>query len=356
MNTKKWLIYGATGYTGKLIAEFAKEKGLEPVLAGRNKGKLQELADKYGFSYKAFSLDSVGEIETHIREFDLVLHCAGPFIETADPMSEACIRTGTHYLDITGEIPVYELLHAKSERASSQKVVLIPGVGFDIVPTDCVASMIKTQLPSATELDLGFWGLGGVSAGTAKSALAQAPYGSKIRRDGKITQIPQFSLQKEFQMDGKKKTLYSIPWGDVYTAHVSTGIPNITVYTFVPQDAVKISKLMTLGMPLLKNDWVLKMAQSAVDLFIEGPDEDTRKTGKTIVVGEGRNPEGKSVRVEIQTCEGYKFTALSALEAVSKILFPTEKGESWKKSGFLTPSLAFGEKFVFEIPGTKAQN
>jgi len=270
-------------------------------------------------------------------------------------MAEACIATKTHYLDITGEIPVYELLHSKDAKAREHSVLLLPGVGFDIVPTDCVAAQIKRWLPDASELHLGFIGLGGgISAGTAKSALAQLPYGSKIRRNGKLLSVPQFHLSREFQILGRKKTLYSIPWGDVFTAYYSTGIPDITVYTFIPKDWVRISRFAAPVLPLFKNNLILNLAQSAVELFVKGPDHESRKKGKAVIVGYGKNPDGKEVEIEIQTAEGYLFTAMSALLSVQKVLQKLQAGEL--TIGFSTPSLVFGADFVYEIPGTKSQN
>lgn len=346
------MIYGATGFTGQLIVEICKQKNLTPTLAGRNPEKTKILADKYGLEWKSFGLENPSIVAKQIQDYELVLHCAGPFIETAEPMAEACIATNTHYLDITGEIPVYELLYNKHEKAKSQKVLLLPGVGFDIVPTDCVAMQIKRWLPDATELCLGFMGLSSISKGTAKSALAQAPYGSVIRKDGKLTRIPQFSLKREFKIMGRKKTLYSIPWGDVFTAYISTGIPNVSVYTYVPNEVLKMSWVMNLFSPMLKNKPILHAAQNLIDLFVKGPDENLRQRGFSYVVGYGKNAEGKEVEIEIRTKEGYQFTAESAVLAVQKILEQSVQ----IPGGFSTPSLTFGADFVYEIPGTVAQN
>ncbi|MCC5813971.1 MAG: saccharopine dehydrogenase NADP-binding domain-containing protein [Leptospira sp.] len=347
MKEKKWLLYGATGYTGELIAELCKERGIKPVLGGRNSQKLKAMAMKLGMEWVSFPLNDAKTVAHNLEGFCAVLHCAGPFIDTAEVMVDACLETKTHYLDITGEIPVYELLHSKDSLAQKAGILVLPGVGFDIVPTDCVAAQVKRWMPEATELSLAFVGLGGVSAGTAKSALAQAPYGSKIRKDGTIVSIPQFQLSQNFMINGEEKKLYSIPWGDVFTSYISTGIPNISVYTHVPDEVVRLSQIMNSAMPIFKNNWILSAAQSAIGFFIKGPDENTRNTGKTTVIGRGTNPEGKSIEIEIQTIEGYRFTAEAALLAVQKVL------ENPPKPGFSTPSLTFGADFVLEIPGTK---
>jgi short subunit dehydrogenase-like uncharacterized protein len=345
-----WLIYGANGYTGKLILDLCKEKGLNPVIAGRNPKKIEELAREYGFEWKAFSLDNHAIIVQNIEEFELVLHCAGPFIKTAEPMAKACIESSTHYLDITGEIPVYDLLHKLGKTAEKAKTLLLPGVGFDIVPTDCAAAMVKRDLPDAAELAIAFMGLGGISAGTAKSALAQAPEGSKIRKSGRLITVPQLSLTKVFRIAGQEREMVSIPWGDVFTAYISTGIPDIAVYTYMPSEMIRIGKLFQFASPLLRNPTVLSLAQSAVGVLMDGPNEKVRESGKTFVVAIGRTAKGKTYEIGLESVEGYKFTALSAVLSVQKIL---KKVPGY---GFFTPSLALGPDFVLEIPGTRKSN
>lgn len=108
-NDSNWIIYGANGYTGELIAREAVRQGLKPTLAGRNKAKVEALAQELGLDYKAFGLDNVDAVSQQLQGFKLVMHCAGPFSATSKPMMEACIKAGTHYLDITGEISVFEL-------------------------------------------------------------------------------------------------------------------------------------------------------------------------------------------------------------------------------------------------------
>ena len=139
----KFLLYGANGYTGQLIIRYAEDYGLKPVIAGRSKEKIESLANKFGLDYKVFSLDNEPEMDAVLGEFDLVLHAAGPFMYTAKPMMEACIRTNTHYLDITGEIAVFEMAHRFDKAAKESSIVMMPGVGFDVVPTDCMALYLK---------------------------------------------------------------------------------------------------------------------------------------------------------------------------------------------------------------------
>jgi len=110
--------YGATGYTGKLAARTAKEKGLEPILAGRNEAKLKALAEPLGFQYRTFDLSDKAKLDKALGEADAVLHIAGPFSATSEPMADASLRARTHYLDITGEIDVFEALAARNAEAT----------------------------------------------------------------------------------------------------------------------------------------------------------------------------------------------------------------------------------------------
>ncbi|NCN11321.1 MAG: NAD(P)H-binding protein [Leptospira sp.] len=346
----KWLLYGATGYTGKLIARLAKEREESPVLAGRNPTKLKLLSQELNLEWIAFDLSSINEVAKHLENFDTVLHCAGPFAVTVEIMAQACLKSKTNYLDITGEIPVFEYLHKLESQAKDVGIFFLPGVGFDVVPTDCAAAMAKSEMPDATELDLLFVGFGGVSAGTAKSVIAQAPNGSLIRKDGILTKVPQFSISKEFFIEGKFQKLYALPWGDVYTSYISTKIPNIKVFTKFSESVVSIGKFTQPTSFLLKNKTFLKMAQALIGFLIKGPDEKMREKGRTIVQAIVRNSKDEKLTVQIDTLEGYRFTSESALLAIQKISYKSIG------SGFFTPSLAFGKDFVLEIPGTKRSN
>lgn len=210
---KNWLLYGANGYSGELIARKAVERGQKPILAGRAESKIQPLAEELGLPFRIFSLENSKEVQAQILDCFLVLNCAGPFTETALPMAETCIESGVHYLDITGEISVYETLYSLSSKALAKKVMLLPGVGFDVVPTDCLAVMLKEKLPKAHSLELGFSGFTDISGGTLKSMLAQLPHGSRVRRNGKIETIPQLSLKKVVEISGKYAEFFAIPWG-----------------------------------------------------------------------------------------------------------------------------------------------
>ncbi|MCA9269835.1 MAG: saccharopine dehydrogenase NADP-binding domain-containing protein, partial [Planctomycetales bacterium] len=99
-NSPTWMLYGAYGYTGRLIAREAAARGMRPTLAGRDADKLRPLADELQLPLQAFSLDDTASVAAKLEGFALVLNCAGPFSQTAGPMIEACLQSRTHYLDI----------------------------------------------------------------------------------------------------------------------------------------------------------------------------------------------------------------------------------------------------------------
>src|SRR6187431_229393 len=187
MQSTQFLLYGANGYTGQLIARLSATYDLHPILAGRNEEAIQQLAEELQLPYRVVDLNNAGQLQKTLKEVSLVLHAAGPFQLTARPMIEACIATGTHYIDITGEIPVFELAKQFNDAAVRSGIVLMPGVGFDVVPTDCVAMFLKNRLPDATNLQLAFAGLGGsLSHGTATTMVMGLGEGGAVRENGKI--------------------------------------------------------------------------------------------------------------------------------------------------------------------------
>src|SRR5829696_9691603 len=241
--SNRFLIYGANGYTGELITRFAAERGMTPILAGRNAIAVEELAKKHHLEYRVFSLDETDRLDAALQEVDMVLHCAGPFSITSRPMAEACLRNKKHYTDITGEIAVFEAMAALDQKARDAGVMVMPGVGFDVVPGDCMAKHLKDRLPTATHLSLAFYGMGRLSHGTQATMTMNVGSGGAIRKDGKITSVPAAWKTREIDFGEVTKTGVTIPWGDVATAFYSTAIPNIEVFTVVPPANLKMMKM-----------------------------------------------------------------------------------------------------------------
>ena len=343
-----FLIYGANGYTGELITRMAAERGLKPILAGRNEAKIADLAAKYGFEYRVFSLEDTAKVDAALQEVDMVLHCAGPFSITSQLMVEACIRNKKHYTDITGEISVFETCAAFGKKAEAAGIMVMPGVGFDVVPSDCLARHLKDRLPSATNLSLAFYGVGRLSHGTAATMTMNIGKGGAIRKDGKITGVKAAWKTQEIDFGEVIKTGVTIPWGDVSTAFYSTGIPNIEVFTVVPPSNLKMMKASRYLGWLLATGPFQSYLQGKIPAG--GPSDKERAKGKTLLWGKASDTDGNTVESRMQGPEGYTITAIAALNIAEKILAGNFT------AGYQTPAKAYGADLVLEIDGVTRQD
>jgi len=340
-----FLIYGANGYTGELIAREAARRGMKPILSGRSQTKVEPLAKELNLTCRTFSLEDKKSLEYTLKEVDFVIHCAGPFSLTSAKMVEACLRLGKHYLDITGEISVFEAMARRGEEAKKSEAMIMPGVGFDVVPSDCLALHLKNQLPSATNLTLAFYGLGGISHGTQATMTMNIGNGGAIRRDGEIQRVPAAYKTREINFGEFSKTAVTIPWGDVATAFYSTEIPNIEVYTVLPEANLKLLKLSRYIGWLLKTKPVQNYLQKQIP--IGGPNAEERAKGKTYLWGEASDKQGNRIEARLICPEGYTTTILTALKIAEKIL------DGNFCAGFQTPAKCYGANLILEIEGTK---
>ncbi|MGP6459796.1 saccharopine dehydrogenase family protein [Pseudomonas parakoreensis] len=342
----KWMIYGANGYTGELIARAAVSRGLKPVLAGRSRDKVEALARELGLEARVFGLEDEVRLLAQIKGHDLVLHCAGPFSATAAPMMEACLRANAHYLDITGEIAVFEHAQSLNDRARAAGVVICPGVGFDVVPTDCVAAALKNAMPDATHLALGFDSRSSFSPGTAKTSIEGMAQGGKLRRDGKIISVPLAYRVRRIDFGAGEKLAMTIPWGDVSTAWYTTGIANIEV--FIPGSAgmIRGARFANWIRPLLGFPFVQRMLKARIGKTVIGPDQEKRDDQGTHVWGEVRNARGDCKTARVHTANVYSLTIDAALEVVDYLLQMRPTG------GAYTPALLLGAELVTRLPGS----
>ena len=337
---KKIFIYGAYGYTGKLIVEAAVEQGLKPILGGRSAKKLAPLAKQYELEHIAFDVANKDEWEKLLPGIDLVLNCAGPFALTVEHVVPACLRHNSHYLDITGEIEVFSYIASLNKEAVSAGVVLMPGVGFDIVPTDCLSAKLKERLPGGTHLELAFQGNSGVSRGTALSMARRYHEGGMIRENSKLLKVPIAYEVRDIEFGGKTRLCITIPWGDVYTAYFTTGIGNIKVFTGVSR------KTLNSLLSFKKLKWAARtaivqwMMKSIIKRRVIGPSLEKRSTYITYLWGRISDGNGKSVTMEMQTMESYQLTAFTAIEAAKQVLTGNIE------SGYKTPAGAFGSSFI----------
>lgn len=346
MENSEIIIYGAYGYTGELIVRRCQEKGLRPLLSGRNEAKLKAVAGKYAFPYQVADLQK-NDLDKLLAGSKVVIHAAGPFIHTSKPMVEACICNKVHYTDITGEIDVFAQARTYDAQAKAAEIMLLPGTGFDIVPSDCLAAHLKSRMPAANDLVMAFYSAGKSSRGTSLTVVEGLGEGGTIRTNGKLKQVPEAYDVKRFDFEGKKRTAATIPWGDVYTAFYSTGIPNVKVYMAMPPKVINGLKWGRWFGWLLRTEFVKKRARAKIRAGQAGPTDEQRAKSFMSLTGTVTDKQGNSLTSTIKTPEGYTLTAMSAVEIAQRIAAGNYK------AGWQTPSLVYGKNLVCEISGAK---
>lgn len=340
----QWMIYGANGYSAQLAAEKAVTQGLTPILAGRNKAVIQAIADRLGLEARIFDLSDIQAVAKQLADVKVVSHCAGPFSATAKAMMQACIEAGTHYTDITGEISVFEMAQEMNEQAARADIVLCPGVGFDVIPTDCMANYLQQAMPDATELNLAFSGNMSMSPGTAKTTVEGLSEGMKVRRDGKLVSVGRGYRMRDIDYGDGVKLSSVIPWGDISTSYWQTKIPNISVYT--PHSGGKLGVyLFPVIKTLLKSNFIQNFAKKKIEEKVTGPDLSQRESGMTHVWGEVKNPSGKTIAARITVPNGYTVTMDGILMTAKYLMGYNGDG------GCYTPSQIMGSELAEQLPG-----
>lgn len=340
-----FLIYGAYGYTGSLIARAAVARGMTPTLAGRDEQRLRVLAEELVLPYRVVDLADAAPLDAALEASELVLHCAGPFAHTAAPMAKACLRTSTDYLDITGEVDVFEMLAALDEPAQEAGAMLLPGVGFDVVPTDCLAAYLHSQQPDAVQLEMAIWGRGGISRGTATTALEHLGEGGAIRRNGTLQSVPTGWRTRTVDFGTGPVEVVTLPWGDLTTAYHSTGIPNITTYARIPAAAQWLVRVGGALAGMLATAPIQSLLKRYVQQGAPGPTAEERARGASFVWGEVLNEAGQRVAARLRGPEMYDLTVKAALAAVERAR------EGCRAPGFQTPSTVFGADFAVHLDG-----
>jgi len=344
---RPWMIYGATGYTGELIAREARRQGLAPILAGRGP-RVTALATELGLPSRVFSLTDAPVARRALDGVAVLAHCAGPFAATFAPMIDACLAAKAHYVDITGEIDVFLAAEKKRDEARAAGIVVCPGVGFDVIPTDCVAACLVEALPDATQLALGFKGLPVMSPGTARTSVEGTRHGARLRRNGAIVTEALGERTRTIDFGNGPRLAMAIPWGDVATAYFTTGIANVEVYVPVSHNALARLRRLAWMQPLL-HAWPLRaVASGAAAWRNPGPSQKQRDTEKTWVWGEARNERGLVRTARLVTSNGYRLTVDGALMAVRALLARAPG------AGYFTPSQLLGARCVERLPGCSA--
>lgn len=336
------MLYGANGYTGEITAEEAARRGMRPILAGRSEARVRPIAERLGLPWRAFEL---ADAAANLDGVDLLLLTAGPFSATSAPAVGACLARGVHYLDITGELGVFEAVFARDAEARARGCVLMPGCGFDVVPSDCLAVSLKDALPDADTLELAFYSPGGPSAGTAKTAIENLPRGGAARVGGRIERVPAAWRTRRVPFRDRERTAVSIPWGDIATAFRSTKIPNITVYLAMPPGQISRMKLLRYVRPLLGLGPVQRLLKGLAERHVAGPTAEARATSQMQLWGRASTGAGGAVEGTLVTPEGYELTVRASLAVVERARGGAVEPGAW------TPGQAFGGAFVSGIEG-----
>ncbi|HRI78862.1 MAG TPA: saccharopine dehydrogenase NADP-binding domain-containing protein [Cyclobacteriaceae bacterium] len=347
-NSVQIVVYGSYGYTGKLIVKLCKNKKLEVVLAGRNEASLKLQSQETGYPYQVVDSQDAEGLKKLLQPAALVIHCGGPFRYTAKTMAAACLATQTHYTDITGEYLVFESLPELDAAAKEINIMIMPGTGFDVVPSDCLALHLKNRLPSATHLQLAFtMSKGGLSRGTKKSMTEGLGDGGLIRKNGKLTHINLGDKSLDIDFGSFRSKALCIPWGDISTAWRSTGIPNIEVYTGATDKMISNARMTKYFNWFLRMRWVKNIALKQIDKKAPGPSDEKRESGRSFLWGKVKDDSGKECVSRLETVSGYSLTAITAVLIAEKIL----KGNF--RAGYQTPAMAYGPDLILEVDTTK---
>lgn len=343
----QWMIYGANGYTGRLIAEEAARRGLRPILAGRNRAAMERLAGELTCPARVFELGETERTRANLADCKLVLNCAGPFSATALPLIAGAIAARAHYLDITGEIACLETAHSRHEEAVAAGVALIPAVGFDVVPSDCLAAQVASRVEAPIRLELAIRVGKKLSPGTAKTMLQMMPDGGRARIDGRIERVPTAWKVREIPFSSGPRTAMTIPWGDVSTAYYSTGIPNIETYMALSPKRIRWAKRLSSLVPLARLGVVRRWLNRQIERRLPGPTEEQRRQGRGEMWACVTGRDGAAAEATLETPEGYALTVQTALAAVERLLAQPPP------PGFHTPSRAFGADFIEQFDGAR---
>ena len=341
---RRLLLYGAYGYTGRLTAELAAAKQSDVILAGRNRDALAGLGDRLGLPTRTVALNDAKQLSEALKDIECVVHMAGPFATTSAPMLDACLATQTNYVDITGEIEVFEAMWSREEEIKRAGITVVPGAGFDVVPTDCLAAYVASKLERPVSLIMALRGLESASQGTLRTAIRQVSKPVLCRRVGAIVALDDRST-RWIDFGTGDEPFVPVSWGDVATAFHSTGIGNITVYfrrTKLLRSADIFGKLFG---PLLRSPFGQRGLAAIVRGFPEGPSQAEKIGHRATIWAEAVDHSGRSSKATLSTQDPYDFTASSALEISSRI------GSLRVALGLVTPSQAFGADFVLSLPG-----
>lgn len=345
MTHPPWMLYGASGHTGTLIAEEAVRRGHSPLLAGRSQERLVPLAERLGLEWLVVDRDTEAFTKA-VAEVDLVFQAAGPFDVTSEPVLQACLAGGTHYADIANELSVFRMMHSYDEAARQRGVTLMTGAGFGVIATDPLAKHVVDQLPDATRLEVAILVYNSFrSAGATKTGLKIVSQGGSTWKNGERVHQRLGKGAKRILFPDGEHTMIPAPLGDLEAIHTSTGIPTITIYSSeLPSGTFARPALPLLGQ-VLRVGAFRRHLEHVVDQRTRGTPLHT-ESGKSYTWVHAVNQRGMEAQAWLEMGEGYLFSASASVRAVEQIFDKRPRGA-------MTPAQAFGTDFVLDIPGTK---
>lgn len=341
------LIYGANGYTGRQIAAAALARGLQPIVAGRNPAQIAAIGRQLGLPQRSFDLHDPQAVRQGLAGVSVVLHCAGPFSATAQPMLDGCIAAGAHYLDITGEYQVMDAIAARNAELLQAGIMAMSGTGMYVVPSDCLAAHMQRRLPDATSLELYIRALERLSPGTASTFVENMGLPNLVRENGVLVERPAGADRRLVDFQGKRVKLVGLPWGDISSAWHTTGIPDIAVYMSLMPGAAPMMRLGGFFPGMLQRPGVQRFFMAQARRWISGPSAAYQSGQTAEFIAVASNARGQQCRTYLQVKEGYAFTVDSAVEIAMRVL------AGKLQPGFRTPGGLFGPDFVLELQGSR---
>lgn len=335
------LLYGATGFTGREVAS-ALASTIDIILAGRDPVKLRAVAEPLGLPWLAFDLTDPSHIDAALQDIDVVLHAAGPFEITARPMIDSCLRTGTHYLDLGGEWPVFLDAMKYDAAAKAADIMVLPGVGLTVAASDCLLASAKERWPDTVRFCLGISRAQVISRGSVESATRLLSSDVIIRRKGALETVPAGSLVRAFDFGRGLSETVAMSWADVVTATITTGVEDVEVYSEMHWPERAGYRASAMAMEIAGSKPLQQIGGAFARTWPSGPSEEARDAASFSMVVEALDPWRRVRRLAMRTMNGYDFSVVTASEAVRKTLSGTVK------SGFQTPALAFGASFIFD--------
>lgn len=347
MVRRRILIYGGTGYTGRLIVEHARKLRRSPIVAGRSADRVQALAARLGVSGRVVALDRPDALDQALGDVGVLINAASPFAQSAPALIESCLRTRTHYLDITGELPVFRDAFGYDAAARKRGIMIMPGVGLGVVASDCLAMHVAARVPNAKYLRIALLRPDSFSRGSFRSALGLSNSRVTIRQNGRLISVPVGRLQRAFDYGDGKRESVAVSWADVFTAYHSTGIRNIETYfeaDFISRTLYQVGAGIadTMRLPPVQR-WLDVATRS----WPEGPSPRRRRMEKCVIVAEAEDSWRRCSGARLETPDGYSFTAETAVAVGQRVA----RGDFLP--GFQTPAGVYGADFVLAFKGVR---